>query len=76
MKKSNLKNRTKASEFYGGKSELVVPSKSDPGFQISSNELCYIKNNSSTSQPRPKRRKVEINIVQSDEENDILDLYK
>ena len=75
MKKSNLKNRTKASEFYGGKSELVVPSKSDPGFQISSNELCYIKNNSIISQPRPKRRKVEI-IVQSDEENDILDLYK
>ena len=36
MKKSNLKNRTKASEFYGGKSELVVPSKSDPGFQIPS----------------------------------------
>ena len=77
-KKSNLKNMTKASEFYG-KSEMVhiVPGKSDNvGFKISSNELCYIKNNSKTSLlPPPKRRKVQIE-QQSDKEDDILDLYK
>ena len=74
-KKSILKNRTKASEFYGSKSEMVniVPSKSN--FQTSSKALCYIKNNSPISPPRSKRRKVQIE-EQFDEENDILDLYK